>query len=159
MKHRFIRSAYLDRPARRALCDLASADDAFILAVDRWRLQRQLNDGLHQALWRADHAEAAIPLWPGVELSLAVAKRLAGHHQHWSFQRVSAGERHRALEEARAGVQQRYLHLACDMRVAGSHGDREGLMSAIEINRTGRAVCILTSQRLPARRPLGAGRG
>ena len=158
LDHRIHRHAKVCRSLRDALRKLAGAYDAVVERRNGRRLKRRLDDRFDQALRSADHVQVAIPLRSGVEFALAIAKRFPGHHEHGRFHGARAVDRHAALQQARTRMQQHGLHAAGDLRVAGGHGDRERLVTAIQIGRAGCAAFLLARESLPERRPLRARR-
>src|SRR6266851_1094119 len=63
------------------------------------------------------------------------------------------------LQEAGAGMQQHRLHPPGHLRVAHRHVDGQGLVPAIDVGGTRLLIDLLAGERLPHRRPFGAGRG
>ena len=66
---------------------------------------------------------------------------------------------HTALQQTYPRVEQDGLQLAGHPGIAQCHIHRQGLVPAVDVGGAGRFVDFLSGQRLPNRRPLGAGRG
>ena len=159
LQHRFHGNADIGRASGRALRHLADANDALIECLRRRRLQGQFDNRLEQPLRSTDDAQVSVPLRARVEVRLAIAARFAGHHKHRRFHGPRCSDRHGALQQAGAGMEQHGLHPAGDMRVSCGHGDRDRFVAAIEVSRAGRATLVLTRHRFPERGPFGTRRG
>ena len=159
VQHRFHGNANVSGTSRRALRHLANTDDALIERLRGRRLQCPFDHRLEQPLRSTDDAQVSVPLRARIELRFAIAGRLAGHHQHGCFHRPRGSDRHGALQQAGAGVEQNGLHPARDVRVSRGHGHGDRFVAAIQVNRPGGAALLLTRHRLPERGPFESRRG